>query len=190
MLETVFGNTVTDGRFSWVTPERDKELLLHAIKLGYKARELGNEPYACLLAGPDGEILVEGLNTCFTDRDVSAHGEMNMVREATKKFDPDFLWKCSAYVPGTPCPMCCCAIFYANIGRLVTATSIYDSGEYVKWQIPELKLTPQEIWKKGNKDIVIDGPYPELAEECKAKLVGFNPLDYEYYQKVLPSIIK
>lgn len=49
---------------------------------------------------------------------------------------------------------------------------------------------PCEIWKKGNKDIVISGPYPELAEECKAKLIGFNPMDYPYYQKTLPSLIK
>lgn len=190
MLLTVFGNTVTDERFSWVTKEKDIALLRHAIKLGYKAKELGNEPYASVLAGPNGEILEEGLNTCFTDNDPTAHGEMNLVRQAAAKYDPEFLWKCSIYVPGTPCPMCSCAIFFANIGRLVVATSIYDEGAYSKWNVPELRLTPQEIWKKGNKDIVISGPYPELAEECKAKLNGFNPLDYAYYQKTLSSLIK
>lgn len=189
-METIFGNSVTDGRFEWVTREKDISLLKYAIKLGYKAREAGNEPYASVLAGPQGEILVEGLNTCFTDNDPTAHGEMNLVRQAAAKFSPDFLWQCSIYVPGTPCPMCCCAIFYANIGRLVTATSIYDDGEYTAWNVPNLCLTPEEIWKKGNKDIVISGPYPELAEECKAKLIGFNPLDYAYYQKTLPSLIK
>lgn len=188
MLKTVFGKTVDDGRFAWVTKEKDIELLRRAINLGYKAVENGNEPYASVLAGPDGEVLIEGLNTCFTDHDVSAHGEMNIVRQATQKYDPDFLWKCSIYVPGSPCPMCACGIFYANIGRLVTAASIYSEGTYTTWHIPELKITPEEIFLKGNKDIVISGPYPELAEECRAKLKGFNPLDHRYYQKVLPYL--
>lgn len=92
---TLFGNEITDGRFAWVTPEKDIELLKYAIKLGYKARELGNEPYASVLAGPQGEILAEGLNTCFTDNDPTAHGEMNLVRQSAAKYDPEFLWKCS-----------------------------------------------------------------------------------------------
>lgn len=190
MLTTIFNNKVTDGRFSWVTKEKDIELLRYAIKLGYKAFESGNEPYASILAGPNGEILLEGLNSCFTDKDSTAHGEMNLIRQATQKYDPDFLWQCSIYVPGTPCPMCACAIFFANIGRLVTATTLNNSNTVSTWNIPTLTLTPKEIWIHGNKDIVISGPYPELSNECIAKLNGFNPLDHEFYQKSLPSLIK
>ena len=62
---TVHGNEVTDGRFAWVTPEKDIELLRKGIQAGFKSLAYGNEPYGCVLAGPSGELLLEGLNTCL-----------------------------------------------------------------------------------------------------------------------------
>ena len=187
---TIFGNPITDGRFAWASPDKDREHLRHAIELGYKATAEGNEPYASILVGPDGEFLLEGLNSCITERDSTAHGEMTLLRKASKKYDPDFLWKCSIYVPGSPCPMCACAIFYSNIGRIVHATQINDSDNCKEWSVPTLSLSPLEILQKGNKDIVIDGPYPELMDECLKKIEGFDPLDFEFYQKSLPSLMK
>ena len=34
---TVHGNEVTDGRFAWVTPEKDIELLRKGIQAGFKS---------------------------------------------------------------------------------------------------------------------------------------------------------
>ena len=48
---TVHGNEVTDGRFAWVTPEKDIELLRKGIQAGFKSLAYGNEPYGCVLAG-------------------------------------------------------------------------------------------------------------------------------------------
>lgn len=42
---TVHGNEVTDGRFAWVTPEKDIELLRKGIQAGFKSLAYGNEPY-------------------------------------------------------------------------------------------------------------------------------------------------
>lgn len=187
---SVFDTPITDGRFMWVTSEKDIEHLRHAIRLGYTARELGNEPYASILVGPEGEFLLEGLNSCITERDSTGHGEMNLVRQASQKYTPDFLWKCSIYVPGTPCPMCACAIFYSNIGRVVTAIQINDVDNHKEWSVPTLSLSLREIFQKGNKGIVLDGPYPELATECLKKLEGFDPMDFEFYQKSLDSLVK
>lgn len=135
---TVHGNEVTDGRFAWVTPEKDIELLRKGIQAGFKSLAYGNEPYGCVLAGPSGELLLEGLNTCLTEHDPLVHGEMNLCREAAQKYDPEFLWQCSIYVPGSPCSMCTCAIFYTNIGRIVHATSIYDKQDYTVMDLPYL----------------------------------------------------
>lgn len=86
---TVHGNEVTDGRFAWVTPEKDIELLRKGIQAGFKSLAYGNEPYGCVLAGPSGELLLEGLNTCLTEHDPLAHGEMNLCREAPKNTIPN-----------------------------------------------------------------------------------------------------
>ena len=128
-----------------------------------------------MLAGPSGELLLEGLNTCLTEHDPLAHGEMNLCREAAQKYDPEFLWPCSIYVPGSPCSMGNCAIFYKNIGRIVHATSIYDKQDYTVMDLPYLGLSPLEILRRGNKDIVIDGPYPDIAEERLKKFELIDP---------------
>ena len=122
--------------------------------------------------------------------DPLAHGEMNLCREAAQKYDPEFLWQCSIYVPGSPCSMCTCAIFYTNIGRIVHATSIYDKQDYTVMDLPYLGLSPLEILRRGNKDIVIDGPYPELAEECMKKFEHFDPSGIEFYAKSAHHLMK
>ena len=131
-----------------------------------------------------------GLNTCLTEHDPLAHGEMNLCREAAQKYDPEFLWQCSIYVPGSSCSMCTCAIFYTNIGRIVHATSIYDKQDYTVMDLPYLGLSPLEILRRGNKDIVIDGPYPELAEECMKKFEHFDPSGIEFYAKSAHHLMK
>lgn len=121
---TVHGNEVTDGRFAWVTPEKDIELLRKGIQAGFKSLAYGNEPvWAACWPGRRGAA-PRRAEHLLTDHDPTAHGELNLCREAAQKYDPEFLWRCSIYVPGSPCSMCTCAIFYTNIGRIVHATSI------------------------------------------------------------------
>ena len=56
--------------------------------------------------------------------------------------------------------------------------------------LPYLGLSPLEILRRGNKDIVIDGPYPELAEECMKKFEHFDPSGIEFYAKSAHHLMK
>ena len=53
--------------------------------------------------------------------------------------------------------------------------------------LPYLGLSPLEILRRGNKDIVIDGPYPELAEECMKKFERFDPSGIRVSRQKRPS---
>lgn len=50
----------------------DRRLLRRAIDLAGTARATGDQPFGSLLAGLDGSILVEALNTVVTHRDTRA----------------------------------------------------------------------------------------------------------------------
>lgn len=182
--KSILGNKVTDGRFEIFTPELDKELLLKANQVGYEAREEGDEPFGCLLVGPNGEELLKGKCRVIRDKDPSSHGEVNLVREAVQLYSQEYLWQCSAYVSGGPCAMCCGALYWGNIGRIVFATCIEEGenkAQLIAEGVPMLGMDFREILASGTKDIVVDGPYPELKETIMARFKGATYMDYGNY---------
>jgi tRNA(adenine34) deaminase len=95
----------------------DQRLLRAAIALSARASEAGNQPYGALLADAEGRVLLEACNTQVTERDVTAHAELNLVRAASQRFDRDMLAGCTVYASGEPCPMCAGAIYWSGVGR-------------------------------------------------------------------------
>lgn len=78
----------------------------------------GNLPFGCLLAGPDGKMLLEAENTVITADDAIAHFEINLVHAFAGKFQFDYLHHCTVYASTEPCPMCSAALFWSGVGRL------------------------------------------------------------------------
>ena len=101
--------------------ENDLRLLRETIRIALSAREKGNHPFGSLLADKDGNILLAAENTVVTERDITGHAEMNLVREAARAFSAAELAETTLYTSCEPCPMCAGAIFWANIGRVVFA---------------------------------------------------------------------
>ena len=86
--------------------EADLTHLRRAIALARIARECGNAPFGATLVNRDGVTLLEAQNTRVTDRDCTAHAEANLLREATRRFEPDMLVQCTVYASTEPCAMC------------------------------------------------------------------------------------
>ena len=64
--------------------ETDLEHLRTSIELAWKARERGNHPFGAVLANAEGLRLLIAENTVSTERDVTGHAELNLVRLATR----------------------------------------------------------------------------------------------------------
>ena len=86
--------------------DTDLRLLRAAIALSARAQARGNEPYGAVLADADGNVRLEALNTQVTDRDCTGHAELNLMREASRRFDRSTLAQWTVYASGEPCPMC------------------------------------------------------------------------------------
>ena len=65
-----------------------------------------------------GEIVATAYNTCEQSHDVTAHAEINVIREAAKIKQHTRLVGCDLYVTLEPCAMCAAAISAARIERL------------------------------------------------------------------------
>ncbi|MET7836226.1 tRNA(Arg) A34 adenosine deaminase TadA [Micromonospora sediminicola] len=105
-----------------MTPD-DEAFLRHAVALADRAGASGERPFASLLVGPDGSVLIEDHNTVVSDSDVTAHPELKLARWAARELAPDVAAGTTMYTSCQPCPMCATAIGVSGLGRVVYALS-------------------------------------------------------------------
>ena len=98
---------------------RDHRHLRDAIALSEAARKHGNMPFGAVLVAPDGTVLARSENTIITDRDMTAHAEINALRAASKHCTPQEVAAATMYASGEPCPMCSGAMMRMGLRRLV-----------------------------------------------------------------------
>jgi tRNA(Arg) A34 adenosine deaminase TadA len=147
-------------------------LVRAAIEIARKARQNGNHPFGALLVDEAGNTLLEAENTVITDRDCTGHAETNLMRKASKRYDPAFLATCTLYTSTEPCPMCSGAIFWGNVRRVVYGLS--EEGLYAMIGADDeeaLYLPCRDVFGKGRKHIEVIGPL--LEDEARAVHEGF-----------------
>lgn len=75
----------------------------------------------------DGKVIAKGHNQVVEKNDPTCHGEMVAIRAACKALNTFDLTGCEIYTTGYPCPMCFCAILWANIDRVYYGCNTTDT---------------------------------------------------------------
>jgi tRNA(Arg) A34 adenosine deaminase TadA len=105
----------------------DEKFMRLAIATAREGIANGQEPFgACIIKGE--EVISVAHNTTIEDMDVTAHAEMNAIREACRKLKTTNLSECVIYATFKPCPMCHAACERANISRIYYGAGPEDSG--------------------------------------------------------------
>ena len=149
----------------------DLHLLRATIAIARRSREHGNHPFGALLAGLDGQVLLEAENTVVSGADCTGHAETNLMRLASRQFDPGFLASCSLYTSTEPCPMCSGAIFWGGVGRVVFALDQAGLYGLAGPGGDALPLSCRDVFAKGNRAIQVLGP--ALEDEALEVHRGF-----------------
>lgn len=90
-----------------------------AIREAENAAARGEVPIGAVIVDAEtGAVLAAAGNRTEERNDPTAHAEMLVIREATKKTGAPRLENCDLYVTLEPCPMCATAISFARIRRL------------------------------------------------------------------------
>ena len=114
----------------------------------------------------DGEIIAKGHNHVVAYNDPTCHGEIDAIRKACKKLDTFDLSGCELYSSGYPCPMCMCAILWANIDKVYYGCNTTDT-EIIGFRDKEFEETiPQrkeELLEELDRDECL-----KLYEEYRA----------------------
>ncbi len=153
------------------TPEQMRRHLRAANAVGRRALAAGHHPFGAVLVGPDHEtVWAEQGNL-----DTVNHAEAVLARAAARNWSADALWGCTLYTTVEPCCMCAGTHYWANIGRLV-----YGMAERRLLELtgnhpgnPTLDLPCREVFARGQKDIRVWGPVPEVEAEIAALHIDF-----------------
>jgi tRNA(Arg) A34 adenosine deaminase TadA len=97
----------------------DVVFLRRTFALAQQARKRGDEPFGAIVVDHTGSILAEAANTKLTEHDPTGHAEINAARDAARQLDAGVLARCTIYASTEPCAMCCAAIYWSGIGRVV-----------------------------------------------------------------------
>ena len=148
----------------------DEHYLRIAFREAVRARERGNHAFGALLVDADGEPILAAQNSVVTDNDVTAHAEMNLLRAASRKFQPEQLKTFILYASGEPCPMCAGAIVWANIRRVVFGLGM--DGIYRLFDAdpdaPALPMHAASVFDQAPWPMEVIGPM--LEDEAKQVL--------------------
>lgn len=152
-----------------------EEYLKRAIEVSRESREAGNTPFGAILVDKDGNIVLEQQNIEITEHICTGHAETSLMQQASKKFDKDFLWTSTLYTTAEPCAMCSGAIYWGNVGTVVYAMTEKRLLELTgnNEQNPTFDLPCREVFAKGQKDIIVIGPFPALEEAAAEVHQGF-----------------
>lgn len=98
-----------------------QDIMSKAIEEAEKGIEEGEVPVGAVIVR-NGEIIAAAHNQKETLQDPTAHAEMLVIREASRKLGRWRLDDCELYVTAEPCPMCMGAVIQSRIRKLVYGT--------------------------------------------------------------------
>ena len=133
-----------------------------AIELAKMAVEHGNEPFGAVLV-KDGEIVFTNENQIYTMHDPTFHAEAGLIRRFCGEMGITDLSEYTLYSNCEPCFMCCGAMVWTKLGKLVYGASDIDLCEILGVQ--GSKCSETVFSQMGAKTEVVSGVLREKAIE-------------------------
>ncbi len=138
----------------------NERFIRQCLLLAESAVKRGDHPFGALLVN-DGEVVLTALNTVNTERDLTGHAEMNLVRRASKDLPVGVVRESVLYTSTEPCPMCAGGIYWVGISTVVFGCPAEALGRIVG---PSLLVSCRDIFAQGARHIEVIGPI--LEEEA------------------------
>ena len=103
------------------------EFMKRAIEEAREGIKYGDGgPFGAVIV-KNGRVVGRGHNMVVATNDPTAHGEIEAIRDACDKLNTFDLSGCEIYTTGYPCPMCFCAILWANIDKIYYGCNTTDT---------------------------------------------------------------
>jgi tRNA(Arg) A34 adenosine deaminase TadA len=136
----------------------------------------GQSPFGCAIER-NGEVISCSHNTVVMTTDITAHAEVNAIREACREIGNIFLDGAIVATTCEPCPMCMSALHWARVDTVYYGATIEDADSA---GFNELQLPAAELLRIGGSKLKL---VPRvLPEECKELFAEWkaNPMRKVY----------
>jgi tRNA(adenine34) deaminase len=110
------------------TNEYFMKMALQEAQLAFDENEI---PVGCVIVAND-RIIAKSHNLTETLNDVTAHAEMQAITSAASFLGGKYLINCTLYVTLEPCVMCCGALNWAQISKVVIGARDEQRGYIAK----------------------------------------------------------
>lgn len=131
-----------------------------AVDMAYEGVDIGQSPFGACIVKKD-EVISCTHNSVWASSDITAHAEIQAIRDACIILDTIDLSECIIFSTCEPCPMCFSAIHWANIDTIYFGAKIEDAK---KFGFNELMIKNEHMKKTGGSKIKIVPHF--LLDEC------------------------
>lgn len=138
----------------------DEDFMKQALAEARKAFEAEEVPVGAVVVW-DGKIIGRGHNLVERLNDSTAHAEMIALTAAFGAIGAKYLPEATLYVTVEPCLMCCGAMYWSKLGRIVYGAEDIKNG-YRKFTADRFPFHPKARLQSG-----------VLADECSALMKEF-----------------
>ena len=98
-----------------------------AIKEAETALEKGEIPIGAIIV-LNNEIIAKSHNLTEKLNDITAHAEIQAITSASNFLNSKYLKNCTIYITLEPCTMCCGALYWSQINRVVYSSEDKKRG--------------------------------------------------------------
>ncbi len=137
------------------------DLMQIAIESCREGVSCGQSPFGCAIAIGD-KIVARAHNTVVLSTDITAHAEVNAIREACKATGDIFLSGAMVATTCEPCPMCMAALHWARVDTVYYGATIADAASA---GFNELSLSASELLQAGGSRVRLQGEV--RTDECR-----------------------
>jgi guanine deaminase len=132
-----------------------------AVEKCREGLDAGQSPFGCAIAQGD-QVIACSHNTVALTTDITAHAEVNALREACREVDSIFLDGAVVATTCEPCPMCMAALHWARVDTVYFGASIADAEQA---GFNELQLDAADLLRMGGSKVKLIGD--TLADPCR-----------------------
>jgi len=118
------------------------EMAIEEAHRGISLQEGG--PFGAIIV-KDNVVVGKGHNQVLVNNDPTCHGEMQAIRDACRNLGTYDLSGCEIYTTGYPCPMCMCAIQWANIEKVYYGCTVEDTEK--------IGFRDKKFYEESNKPV-------------------------------------
>ena len=138
--------------------EVDREFIRRTYEIARSAVVNGNHPFGALLVYK-GKTIAEFEHSAVTTRDLTKHAETGLVAVATQQFSREILSESTLYTSTECCIMCCGAVHWAGIPKIVFGTTASQARKVVGREYEGIPC--KEVFQRINPSVTVVGPLME-----------------------------